>query len=82
MVLMRGTEEAVEYYRILKEEVEQRVSDNQAAVPGERFRFYWEGPPIWSALRPLSELFLEHQVAVGGRRRKVGVLADRDEGSR
>jgi 2-dehydropantoate 2-reductase len=64
MVLMRGTPEATEYYRILKEEVEERVSANQAAVPGERFRFYWEGPPIWSALRSLSELFLERKVAV------------------
>jgi benzoyl-CoA reductase/2-hydroxyglutaryl-CoA dehydratase subunit BcrC/BadD/HgdB len=64
MVLMRGTPEAIEYYRILKDEVEERVSVKQAAVPGERFRFYWEGPPIWSALRSLSELFLERKVAV------------------
>ncbi|RKZ15251.1 hypothetical protein DRQ53_09545 [bacterium] len=64
MVLMRGTPEDVEYYRILKEEVEERVAVKQAAVPGERFRFYWEGPPIWSALRSLSELFLERKVAV------------------
>ena len=64
MVLMRGTPEAIEYYKILKEEVEERISVKQAAVPGERFRFYWEGPPIWSALRSLSELFLDHKVSV------------------
>ena len=27
---------------------------------------YWEGPPIWCALRPLSKLFLENRVAVVG----------------
>jgi benzoyl-CoA reductase/2-hydroxyglutaryl-CoA dehydratase subunit BcrC/BadD/HgdB len=64
MVLMRGTSAAVEYYRILLAELEQRVAGGTVAVPGERFRFYWEGPPIWCALRPLATLFLEHQVAV------------------
>jgi benzoyl-CoA reductase/2-hydroxyglutaryl-CoA dehydratase subunit BcrC/BadD/HgdB len=64
MILMRGTPEAVEYYTILKAEVEERVANQIAAVPGERFRFYWEGPPIWCALRPLAQLFLSHQVAM------------------
>ncbi len=63
-ITMRGTPEAVEYYELLKAEIEDRVSQRIAAVPGERFRFYWEGPPIWPALRPLSELFLGHRVAV------------------
>jgi len=64
MVLMRGTPEAVEYYEILKAELEERVAGNIAAVPGERYRFYWEGPPIWCALRPLSELFMSHSAAI------------------
>ena len=65
-ITMRGTPEAVEYYTLLKSEVEDRVSSGVAAVPGERFRFYWEGPPIWPALRPLADLFLNHKVAVVG----------------
>jgi 2-dehydropantoate 2-reductase len=64
MVLMRGTPEAVTYYSLLKAEIEERVAENVAAVPGERFRFYWEGPPIWCALRPLAELFFANQVAI------------------
>jgi 2-dehydropantoate 2-reductase len=63
-IVMRGTPQAVEYYTLLLAEVEERVANGVAAVPGERFRFYWEGPPIWPALRPLSELFLNHGVAV------------------
>jgi benzoyl-CoA reductase/2-hydroxyglutaryl-CoA dehydratase subunit BcrC/BadD/HgdB len=65
-IIMRGTPEAVEYYTLLKAEVQDRVANGIAAVPGERFRFYWEGPPIWPALRPLADLFLNHQVAVVG----------------
>jgi 2-dehydropantoate 2-reductase len=64
MVIMRGTPLAVEYYEILKAELDERVAHRQAAVPGERFRLYWEGPPIWGALRPLAGLFLEHEVAI------------------
>ncbi len=64
MVLMRGTPQAVEYYRILRAELEERVNQGLVAVPGERFRFLWEGPPIWCGLRPLSTLFLEHRAAV------------------
>jgi benzoyl-CoA reductase/2-hydroxyglutaryl-CoA dehydratase subunit BcrC/BadD/HgdB len=64
MVVMRGTDEAVEYYTLLKAEIENRVANGIAAVPGERFRFYWEGPPIWCALRPLAELFFKYQCAI------------------
>jgi benzoyl-CoA reductase/2-hydroxyglutaryl-CoA dehydratase subunit BcrC/BadD/HgdB len=64
MVVLRGTPEAVEYYTILKAELEERIAAGQAAVPGERFRFYWEGPPIWCALRPLAKLFMSHGVAI------------------
>jgi benzoyl-CoA reductase/2-hydroxyglutaryl-CoA dehydratase subunit BcrC/BadD/HgdB len=64
MVVLRGTPEAVEYYRILRAELEQRVANHQAAVPGEMLRVYWEGPPIWCALRPLARLFLSHRVAI------------------
>ena len=35
-----------------------------ALAPGERLRFYWEGVPIWCALRPLASLFLDEGIAV------------------
>ncbi len=66
MLLMRGTPEAVQYYEILLAELKQRISEKIAAVPGERLRFYWEGPPVWCAVRPLASLFLEQGIAVVG----------------
>lgn len=66
MLLLRGTEDAVTYYEILLAELEQRVADGVAAVPGERRRFYWDGPPIWCALKPLASLFLDNGIAVVG----------------
>lgn len=64
MLLLRGTPEAVTYYSLLKAEIEDRVSRGIAAVPNERHRFYFDGHPIWCALRPLSSLFLECGTAV------------------
>ena len=64
MLLMRGTEEAIQYYEILLSELKYRISEKIAAVPGERMRFYFEGPPIWCALRPLAGLFLDNGIAV------------------
>lgn len=64
MVLLRGTPEAVAYYRLLKAEVEDRVDQGVGAVPGETQRFYWDGPPIWYALRPLAQLFADRGIAV------------------
>jgi benzoyl-CoA reductase/2-hydroxyglutaryl-CoA dehydratase subunit BcrC/BadD/HgdB len=64
ILLMRGTEAAVRYYEILLAELKQRVADKVAAVPGERMRVYWEGPPVWCALRPLASVFLDEGIAV------------------
>jgi benzoyl-CoA reductase/2-hydroxyglutaryl-CoA dehydratase subunit BcrC/BadD/HgdB len=63
-VVGRGTQWAVEFYRILLAELEQRIRDRVGAVDGERFRIYWEGMPIWGRLRDHSELFAELKACV------------------
>ncbi len=56
-VVLRGTQQAVDYYRLLHLEMEERIQNREAAVEGERFRLYWEGMPVWGRLRDHSELF-------------------------
>ncbi|MFC1989758.1 2-hydroxyacyl-CoA dehydratase subunit D [Chloroflexota bacterium] len=63
-VVMRGRKEANDYYRMLLEEMKERIDQGVAAVEGERYRFYWEGMPIWGKLRSLSELFARLKVCV------------------
>ncbi|MCA1906492.1 MAG: 2-hydroxyacyl-CoA dehydratase family protein [Desulfarculus sp.] len=63
-VVLRGLPEAVEYYDLLLAEMEQRIADGVAAVPGERHRLYWEGMPVWGRLRMLSDLLSQAQAAV------------------
>jgi benzoyl-CoA reductase/2-hydroxyglutaryl-CoA dehydratase subunit BcrC/BadD/HgdB len=63
-VCLRGTQLAVDYYRLLKEELEVRVSRGVGAVEDERFRLYWDGMPIWGKLRSLSEHFRDLHTSV------------------
>ena len=56
-VVLRGTQQAVDYYKILLEELQERIKNQIGAIDGERFRIYWEGMPIWGRLRHFSELF-------------------------
>jgi len=63
-VVARGTQEAVDYYKILLPELQKRIADGVAAVEGEKHRIYWDGMPVWGKLRELSTLFLELQTCV------------------
>ncbi|MGB3861247.1 MAG: 2-hydroxyacyl-CoA dehydratase family protein [Candidatus Aminicenantaceae bacterium] len=63
-VVLRGTETAVEYYKVLLKELEGRVTNKDGAVEDEKFRIYWEGMPIWGKLRSLAEFFIELKTAV------------------
>ncbi|MFH1036073.1 MAG: 2-hydroxyacyl-CoA dehydratase family protein [Pseudomonadota bacterium] len=54
-VVLRGKQEAIDYYDLLLAELDQRVRDGVAALPGERHRLYWEGMPVWGRLRMLSD---------------------------
>ena len=56
-VVSRGTQEAVDYYQILLDELRSRVENGTGAVGVEEYRLYWDGMPIWGKLRSLSELF-------------------------
>jgi benzoyl-CoA reductase/2-hydroxyglutaryl-CoA dehydratase subunit BcrC/BadD/HgdB len=63
-VVMRGTQEAVDYYKLLLAELKERVANGVGAVDGERLRIFWDGMPVWGRLRQHSELFAELKTAV------------------
>jgi benzoyl-CoA reductase/2-hydroxyglutaryl-CoA dehydratase subunit BcrC/BadD/HgdB len=64
IVVARGTQVAVDYYRELKAEIQERVDTGEAAIEGEAHRLYWEGMPVWGKLRMMSELFNELKTCV------------------
>jgi len=57
LINLRGSPEAVEYYRELKEEVAERVREGFSAIGEERFRLYWDGIPIWFRLGGVARKF-------------------------
>src|SRR3989304_4282001 len=54
-VVLRGTREAIDYYKLLLSELTQRIRDGVGAVDGETVRMWWEGMPVWGRLRQHSE---------------------------
>jgi benzoyl-CoA reductase/2-hydroxyglutaryl-CoA dehydratase subunit BcrC/BadD/HgdB len=64
IVILRGTQTAVDFYRDLLAELQGFVDQRSAAVAGEQVRLFWEGMPIWGRLRSLSDLLTENQAAV------------------
>lgn len=56
-VVGRGTQAAVDVYKLLLAELEERIKNGVGAVNDERYRIYWEGMPVWGRLRAHSELF-------------------------
>lgn len=56
-VVGRGTQQAINAYQMLLEELEERVSESLGAIEDEQFRIYWDGMPVWGRLSMHSKLF-------------------------
>ena len=75
----RGTEEGVEYYRTLREEVEERgrrglgPATPSGVLTAQKYRLVVEGPPNWTHFRDFWKLFSdEGAVVVASTYSKVG----------
>jgi len=80
----RGTPEAVDYYRVLREEVAARLAAKLGPITPdgpmkrERYRLVVEGPPNWTSFREFWRMFSEEDaVVVASTYTKVGGLYDR-----
>ena len=56
-VVGRGTQKAVDVFKALLSELEERIKNGDGAIDDEQFRIYWEGMPVWGRLRAHSDLF-------------------------
>lgn len=64
IVVLRGTQKAIDYYSELLSELEENVRNNRGFLPHAKTRIFWDGMPIWGKLRMLSDLFSENNCAV------------------
>ncbi|OGP33624.1 MAG: benzoyl-CoA reductase subunit B [Deltaproteobacteria bacterium GWC2_65_14] len=81
----RGTDEAIEYYRMLREEIGERIALGLCAqtpegdMPEENYRLVVEGPPNWTSFRDFWKMFYEAgAVVVASSYTKVGGVYDYD----
>jgi benzoyl-CoA reductase subunit B len=79
----RGSQEAAEYYRALREEVEDRAARGLGPVTPEgslndqRYRLVVEGPPNWTHFREFWKMFYDEKaVVVASTYTKVGGTYD------
>jgi benzoyl-CoA reductase subunit B len=79
----RGTAEATEYYRVLRQEIEQRVREGKGPITPEgemgeeKYRLVVEGPPNWTHFREFWKMFSdEGAVVVSSTYAKVGGVYD------
>ncbi len=56
-VVGRGTQKAVDVYKVLLAELEERIQKGEGAIANEKFRIYWDGMPVWGRLSAHSQLF-------------------------
>jgi benzoyl-CoA reductase/2-hydroxyglutaryl-CoA dehydratase subunit BcrC/BadD/HgdB len=64
IVVLRGTEVAIQYYQSLLDELQEYVKQKTGFLTEENSRIYWDGMPIWGKLRNLSDLFIHNKSAV------------------
>jgi len=57
IVTLRGTQIAVDYYKLLLAEMQERVASGIGAVPDEKYRLLWDNLPVWFRTKWLSEKF-------------------------
>jgi len=56
-VVGRGTQQALDTYNLLLEELNERVQNGDGALEDEQYRIYWDGMPVWGRLSMHSKLF-------------------------
>jgi benzoyl-CoA reductase/2-hydroxyglutaryl-CoA dehydratase subunit BcrC/BadD/HgdB len=59
IVALRGSEECNAYYRMLLDELRDRVRRGIGGIREEKHRLLWDNLPIWFAVRPLGTLLAE-----------------------
>lgn len=64
IVVLRGTQEAKDYYQKLLDELKGNVKNGIGVVENENCRIFWDGMPIWGKLRMFSELFVQCHTSV------------------
>jgi benzoyl-CoA reductase/2-hydroxyglutaryl-CoA dehydratase subunit BcrC/BadD/HgdB len=59
VVTLRGTQEVVDFYQGVLQEMRERVEAGIGVLPSEKYRLLWDNIPVWYEMRNLGKLFME-----------------------
>ena len=59
-----ASQELVDYFTTIRDEIADRVANGVGAIEDERYRVYFDGIMNWNKLGTLARVFAEHKVAV------------------
>jgi len=64
IVTLRGTQTAVDFYKELIQELDERITGGIGVVPDEKYRLLWDNLPIWYQLKWLYSKFSEQNACL------------------
>ncbi|MEE4363317.1 MAG: 2-hydroxyacyl-CoA dehydratase [Desulfotignum sp.] len=64
IVTLRGTTTAVDFYKELIMEMNDRIAKGISVVPDEQYRLLWDNLPVWHRLKWLSKKFSDHRACL------------------
>ncbi|MCX5854640.1 MAG: 2-hydroxyacyl-CoA dehydratase [Deltaproteobacteria bacterium] len=64
IVTLRGTQQVIDYYTMLLNEMNERIKSGIGAVAKEENRLLWDNIPVWYRTKWLSEKFASHNTCL------------------
>jgi len=64
IVTLRGTQQVIDYYMILLNEMIERIVSGIGAVANEKYRLLWDNIPVWYRTKWLSDKFASHDACL------------------
>jgi bcr-type benzoyl-CoA reductase subunit B len=64
IVTLRGTQQVIDYYTILLNEMFERIASGIGAVANEKYRLLWDNIPVWYRTKWLSDKFASHNACL------------------
>jgi bcr-type benzoyl-CoA reductase subunit B len=64
IVTLRGTRQVIDYYTVLLNEMNDRISAGIGAVANEEYRLLWDNIPVWYRTKWLSEKLASHNACL------------------
>jgi len=64
IVTLRGTQQVIDYYTMLHQEMKERIAGGIGAVANEKYRLLWDNIPVWYRTKWFSEKLANYNACI------------------